>query len=873
MKGMIACRIMFNLLCLLWPGVLLSQVWDDFNDGDFSNGVNWTGDTAQFAVNGGVLQLNSTGSDSSFLVTSGLQLSDTIEWRFKIRMDFSPSSLNYARYYLCSGNADLCDSLSGYFLQFGESGSGDAVCLYKQNAYTTTLLTRAADSMISAPFVITVKVLRMQNGLWNLYVDYAGGEDYLFQCSVYDATIIPDMYTGWKCVYTTSNADKFFLDEVYAGPYIYDTIAPEVKLVSIVSDSVVQIRFSEEPDSMSVFQSSHFQIAGVGFPDLIYRDTAVSQSYFLSFPVVFSSALNYELSVFGIEDIEGNVQPDTFSFHLFKAAAPSLADLVISEIMADPASAPLLPPYEYFEIYNRSTKTILADGFSISDKNTIAYLPSDTIFPGQYRGYTDLTSLQYFQAGGMHWIKAVLNLPSLNNEGDSLQLLDDKGNVLDVVNYDNSMYKDPLRDDKGWSLERIDVGFPCGDKENWAASRDPSGGTPGFQNSINAVFQDTISLWPVYAFPLDSVTVQVCFSEFPDSIYANDVTLYFIDKDVGSPLSISFSLDRPCVLLKVSAALKAGTLYTIGFDLSFRDCAGNTLKRWNQLKFAFPDSAKKGDVILNEVLFNPSEEGKDFVEVFNNSDKCIDLSALKLAHADPLTGVSEEATSFSTEKRLLLPGEYAVATEVGGDIVSRFNVGDRRMLISCSLPSYNDDEGTVVLLNSSLQEFERFHYRDDFHFPLLGSTEGVSLERISTLRPANDSSNWHSAAAGIGYGSPCAINSQYYDNNLLEEQLLNVSPGLFSPDNDGYHDVLGISCKPSHPGYVVAVSVCNELGIPVRKLTQQELLGTEGHWTWDGLSDAGELLKEGIYVILLEMFHINGDTKVVKKAAVLAKRM
>jgi hypothetical protein len=245
---------------------------------------------------------------------------------------------------------------------------------------------------------------------------------------------------------------------------------------------------------------------------------------------------------------------------------------------------------------------------------------------------------------------------------------------------------------------------------------------------------------------------------------------------------------------------------------------------------------------------------------------------LKIAHADPIDGIATDAISFSLSPRLLLPKQFAVATSTPAAVTKYYNVDDTRLLIQCALPSFNDDEGIVVLMNSSLQELERFHYKDDFHFSLLSDPEGVSLERISPNRYISDSSNWHSASFNSGFATPCKNNSQYYDDINNGSSWIILSPELFSPDNDGYHDVLGITCTPPKPGFMVALSIYDEYGAPIRKLTEHELLGSEGMWIWNGLSDDNALQQPGIYIALLEMFHIDGDVKKIKKAFVLAKR-
>ena len=871
-KGLFACRLAIFVMCFSVSSWVKAQVIDDFSDGDFSFAPTWLGDTSQFVISVGLLQLNSTGSDSSFLSTPCSVVSDTIEWRVKVKMSFSPSTSNYARYYLIADNLNLEGPLQGYFLQFGESGSADGIVLYKQDGWILTPLCRGKDSTLANSFFVNIKVLRLPGGIWSLYMDYSAAENFSWEADAVDAQFNSMLNVGIKTVYTSSNSTKFFFDDVYVGSFQYDTIPPSLALSKIESDSSIKIQWTEEVDSASVFSKNHFSIDGIGVPTTISKDSIDSKTYYLKFNTLFIDGSIYHLGIVGVVDNSGNVYSDTLHYSLFNTSAAVISDLVITEIMSNPTDAPTLPPFEYLEIYNRSQKIIDITSFVISDPSTAVNLPADTLFPNEYRCYTISSSVVAFQSIGVNQITGLAAFPSLNNEGDRIRLIDASGFVIDEITYDLSMYNNPLKDDHGWSIERIDVDFPCSDKNNWGASHDPSGGTPGRENSINGDFQDTIAPWPVYAFPVDSLHLEIGFSEFLDTIHAADLNLFSMNQNLGQPLSISFSSDQPSFVFQLSQPLVSGQLYSLQFDHSLHDCTGNSLKRWDQLSFALPDSFLKEDLIINEILFNPQLEGCDFVEIYNASSKAIDLSKIKIAHADPLDGIAKDVVAFSLTPRILLPKQFAVATSNPTVITSHYKVGDNRLLIPCVLPSFNDDEGIVILMNSSLQELERFHYKDDFHFPFLSDQEGVSLELISPSRNVSDSSNWHSASFNSGNATPCKINSQYYDDTNNGSTWFQLSPELFSPDNDGYHDVLGFNCTPSKPGFMVGLSIYNEFGILIRKLTEHELLGSEGQWIWNGLSDENTLQQAGIYVALLEMFHIDGDVKTVKKAFVLAKR-
>jgi hypothetical protein len=871
-KGLFACRLAVLGMCLASAVGVKAQVMDDFSDGNLSSAPAWTGDTGQFVVSGGLLQLNGTGSDSSYLVTSYSMVSDTMEWRVKVKMSFAPSGSNYARYYLFADSSNLEGPQDGYFLQFGESGSADAVVLYKQDGWALTELCRGTDSAIANAFFVNIKVLRYPGSLWKMYVDYAGGENFVSEGSAIDGQFNSFSFFGYKTVYTTSNANKFFLDDVYVGKFQYDTVPPSVSVATIHSDSTLKIFWSELVDSASAFSTGNYFVDGVGNPMAIDQDLQDAKTYYLKFNILFSGGSIYHLGIVGVVDKLGNVYSDTLHYSLFILSEAEVADIVISEIMSNPTNAPTLPPYEYLEIYNRSQKVIDISSFALTDPTTIGVLPADTLFPNQYRCYTCSSNVVSFQNYGINNVKGLTAFPSLNNDGDRIRLLNVDGHVMDEISYDLSMYKDPLRDDHGWSLERIDLEFPCSDIDNWGASHDPSGGTPGFVNSIDGFYEDTLSPWPVFAFPVDSLHLEIGFSEFLDTIHANNPGLYFMDHNLGIPVSIQMLSDRPGIILQLSQPLTTGIIYKLQFDHSFQDCAGNKLKRWDYLNFALPDSILSEDIKINEILFNPFLEGCDFIEIYNNGERSIDLSKLRIAHADPGDGIAIDAVPFSMAPRLLLPKQFAVAAPSPECVTKFYEVADPRQLFTCALPSYNDDEGIVVLMNSSLLEIERFHYSDDYHFSLLSDPEGVSLERISPQRNVTERSNWHSASFNSGNATPCKINSQYYDDINDGSSWIQLSPELFSPDNDGYRDVLGITCAPPKPGFMVAVSIHNEYGVLVRKLTEHELLGSEGMWIWNGMSDDNSLQQPGIYIALIEMFHIEGDVKKVKKAFVLAKR-
>ncbi|MCF8331517.1 MAG: hypothetical protein K9H84_03610, partial [Bacteroidales bacterium] len=146
-------RLVFVFVGLLSCLSTYAQLVEDFTDGNFTNNPQWNGDVADFIVNiSQQLQLNTSGEDESYLVTAN-SLADSVQWDFWIKQSFSPSSNNNGRVYLISDQQNIeTGNVNGYFLQFGESGSNDAIELFRQDGSSNTSVCRGTDGLISGSF-------------------------------------------------------------------------------------------------------------------------------------------------------------------------------------------------------------------------------------------------------------------------------------------------------------------------------------------------------------------------------------------------------------------------------------------------------------------------------------------------------------------------------------------------------------------------------------------------------------------------------------------------------------------------------------------------------------------------------------------------
>jgi hypothetical protein len=100
-----------------------------------------------------------------------------------------------------------------------------------------------------------------------------------------------------------------------------------------------------------------------------------------------------------------------------------------------------------------------------------------------------------------------------------------------------------------------------------------------------------------------------------------------------------------------------------------------------------------------------------------------------------------------------------------------------------------------------------------------------------------------------------------------------LSTTVFSPDNDGFDDVIQFHYSNLKSGCVGNLTLYNERGIRVKRLVRNEYLGPEGNFIWDGLSDNNEQLAIGIYIATFEAFNEDGIQVKYKRDFILARKL
>jgi hypothetical protein len=660
-----------------------------------------------------------------------------------------------------------------------------------------------------------------------------------------------------------------------AANSVYSTtpdITPPGILSTVLLDSVtVQVCFDEEMDVILLADIGNYTVSG-GLTVTAAVPSADKQCVILtlSSPAVLS--VIYTLTLYDLTDCAGN-WPGTLTTQFVKGGPANVADVILNEIFPDPAPIVGLPEAEFVEIHNRSANAIDITDWQLTDRTaTVATLGNGTLVPGGYLILCASADAADYAIFGP--TMGLSNFPSLNNSGDSLELRDASGTLIDFVYYADEWYADDTKKEGGWTLERKDASFLCQNPGNWAASINSGGGTPGSVNSLAGVFVDSVAPRLTDAVVVDPSILRLSFSEGMDPTGLSDPSNYTIDNGVGNPLIVSADATLTFVDLLLGTPLDSNVVYCVTVG-NVKDCPGiGIAPPDDQLCFGIPLPPAQGDLILNEILFNPYTGGADYVELVNVSNKIIDLQQVFIGEMLEGTDSIINSDPASDKPRILLPGAYVCLTEDKAfQLATYFPLDPDAIIEVADLPSYDDTEGECVISTGSKLILDRFHYLDDYHFANLDDKEGVSLERLSFVLPTQDPMNWHSAASTVRYGTPVYENSQQIDPNGGNDNV-SLNPKVFSPDSDGQDDVVTINYQFDVPGSNVRVSIYDRLGRPVRKLVPNTLIGTEpGTFTWDGTDDNLHKVPVGPYILLFEMTNPNnGKTEEFKLTVIVAAR-
>jgi hypothetical protein len=867
------------LLFLLLPYMASAQIFDDFESGLSDSWVQsspgrWSLDSV--SAQSGKYSLHHSfdnpeaGIDSIGIPLLNLHPDEGVtSWSFVIRHGYDPSSSNNWGVFLFSDNnpsgISIDGNTKGFAIGVNLTGYDDTLRLWKiKGSILSTVVNCRINwqTEIGTVSPVKINIERDKNGRWDVSV-YRMNGSLIRSSSGTDNELPAISWFGIYYKYSSTRDRLLWVDDVSVNGVFYsDTTPPSVTGIIISGKRSVEISIDEEPDSM-FFTTENFSLS----PDGISPISVIRKSesvFLLEFANEFINKTLNQLIIRSLCDKYNNCRKDILIE--FTPVWAETGDIVISEIMADPLPAVGLPGKEYIELTNRSSFPLKLKSWKLYSGDQSVILPDFTINSSEIQILCYQQDTALFKEFGQ--VTGLKQFPSLTDYGKLLILTDTSGNLIHGLEYSDEWYYNELKSKGGWSLEMIDTSFPFYSEGNWTASVSRKGGTPGLINSVAKTNRDLTFRGIINVFPEGYKNISVLFSEpLPDYRIIEHCSIE------GGPgiaeITSSDKLNREFRIL-LSDELERGKIYNIRFINETKDFAGNCMER-SSYSFGLTEAPSTGDILFNELLFNPLPGDPDYIEFHNCSAKVIDASRLYLVYLNEEVSDTSELIPVSNERRCILPGEYFTITTDRQKIVERYLSSDKESIFSVSaMPSMPDDKGTLILYSSELDIIDKVTYNEKMHYSLLSGFEGIALEKTGRCSPSGESVSWHSATENSGWGTPGRANS--VDVELQSEtEMFVFSSTKITPDNDGFEDFLSIRFNATGNGNVVSVSVFDETGGFVRKIASNMLTGPEATFLWDGTADDGSPVISGIYIILINWFNGTGKTERVKKVCTVIR--
>lgn len=263
-----------------------------------------------------------------------------------------------------------------------------------------------------------------------------------------------------------------------------------------------------------------------------------------------------------------------------------------------------------------------------------------------------------------------------------------------------------------------------------------------------------------------------------------------------------------------------------------------------------------GEIIFNELLPAPYNEGNEYIELYNRSDQVLSLAGLALTtrKTDGSLGVHYPLSAITG---LLEPDDYALLSKRLAGVENFYHIASPQALHEVKLPILSNNGATLVLFRLADEVvIDEVSYSSKWHDATIKDPKGVALERIDPDRPSQEASNWHSAAEAAGYGTPGYENSQQTNEPTATEGMEGFEPPSWSATDRIYQ----LSYQFAEAGYHCRIWIFDTAGRRVAEVANLTTLATEGSLQWNGLAQDGSRPKPGVYVCYVEWFHPNGTT-------------
>lgn len=267
-----------------------------------------------------------------------------------------------------------------------------------------------------------------------------------------------------------------------------------------------------------------------------------------------------------------------------------------------------------------------------------------------------------------------------------------------------------------------------------------------------------------------------------------------------------------------------------------------------------------GDLLISEILVDPKKDGAEFLELYNSSDKVIDLAAYTIASTNS-KGVTGTPRTISASSQYIYPGTYKLISKSPDAVLAHYPSNAQIETVAVeNFPQLTNTEGAVLLLKGK-ETIDSLHYSAKMHDPLIRNSKGVSFERVSFKKATNNAGNFISSSATTGYASPGYQNSQR-DNSHATGPLVQLSKRTL---DNSKNETISVQFNLREGGKMTNITIFSSAGRKIFELVQNHRLGTLDHIYWDGQATDQRKLPSGTYYFHIEIYDSNGSYQQFKE--------
>jgi len=511
------------------------------------------------------------------------------------------------------------------------------------------------------------------------------------------------------------------------------------------------------------------------------------------------------------------------------------AAIIINEVMANALDE---DTGEFIELYNTGDEPVDVIGLKFTDGDATDIIQpfhkdgEGTIPP---KGYGVILDSEY---AGQYQIPATAVLLTTKNTTLGNELTTNDPIILFEEEPENPIdtYLHPFNPGNGISVEKLNP-FLGDQPDNWKASRDVSGSTPGRENShLKPPPEPSRRL--VIIGP-DKITEGV-MEIFQTEVQTNG------EKDVEWKGEVKIEVSVQSARLSVASGKPAGSLLNLKLEdgsAEFQLMA--TTKETIQLVaqsvsepelkaertiivLAKPIITPPADVIINEIMHSPDTKAGqvEWVELYNRDSQLADLSEWLVADA------RKKPVSIPSGT-VIPPNQFLIITKDKAKFLASFP--DVENVVQIKLPGLNNTGDTVTLRSTTGKKIDEVKYEN------AGSIRGRSLERLDPNRPSAEIQNWKWSIdlSGATPGRPNSISALISSS----KPGLQITPNPFNPQ-----------ITPTHIKYraptdtKVTIKIFDSAGKLVKTLLEKREAGGEQTISWDGRDDSNKRVPVGLYI-------------------------